>query len=656
MTTSTQQRPGETNWQRSDLKYGFFLEIKPNENLRDVQADSRYIELFLNPDRHVVSEPAATAIKPTQAGSFVSSNGWFVIKHDLSGQTGMQPGNGVSGQTAFWQLDNLYRLWKDRTRANQYAVMHWFAIKEDEFWVVEIENFRLTRTSKAPIQYRYDLSFTATEPSVRFAQRTAAAVDVTPTVIVKDTRSTLTELTDVLDRGRVVLPLVAGQLRNAYQQALSSAGVVVSTLSDLEDSAKAITTDLVINLLRQTSSFFSGVFTVLARVKNLPEEVEFEVNRCAVETSVLVDVLLAFHELESSQFGLSGIDGSVRTSGAGLDSFRPIDANQQEDLVFQVPADSVGRAATEDFIAQVPDIERYLAAKMLKSVTVRNGQALEDVALEHLGSVHAAIVLSTVNDLVYPYIVPDAANKPPGTVAWGENLYVPVLVEPDRVSTDGRAVATLHENRAGVLTAATTLTLTDTNAKFPPDLLVGYTVQIGSTLRVIVANTATTLSVNRAYLFAPLPGTAYTVVYREFTLQKQDSREVLTYGKDALVREVHVGVGTETYFDTVIGPNNDLQLVYGYANFDQAMTIMLNTEQGSYKLHPTYGLNLPVGLSMSQNKSELFVFDAKRSLARNTKVESVPRIDVQSVGDVLKADFYIKPIAEGRARLFRRAS
>ena len=651
MIESLIQQPNPNNALKS-LKFGFYLEQQPDEDIRVLRNDPRrYVELLLNPESYTRTDPYASSVRPTQSGSYISTNGWYKIDVAISGQTGLHPAPNVTGQAEFRRLKSLFDLWADRNRANQYAVLHWFAFKEDEFWQIEPVSFTLRRSKAAPFSYKYEVSFTGVAPSAYFGQKTLEPVPRTPVVFIKNVQTSLDQMQALINSGPQLLRNLSGKIHDSVQKVLSVGAAVISVVADTQDALRQVSTDIALNVLLQFTAAVEGTVSILiGGTLNFAIGVEADVNQFVLLATLLGDDLTAY------------FDELFDNSGAG-NAISQLGQNPDADLTAALVSDQITAAGNDavssDFLSQIPNIERYVQSTLLAKTKIFSGETIYDVALRKLGSVQTYLLLVAVNGLVEPYIVADAANKPPGTLAYGDDIFYPVIdnLQPDQ--TDGDSVSASPTTVTGKLTGATSTTVSDTSQAAPwaPDQFAGYLLRIPAVgadeYRVVVHNTATMLTVNRPWTVTPSPGQTYQLFYMPFELRSAPSPDDLTYGTDLLVQ--FNTVGGEQKLDLVIGPNTDLLTVSGFPNFEQAMTILCNADRGSYPIHPTFGLSLPIGEILTDDVRALFAFDVRRNLLKNGKISSVAAVDFTESGDVVNLSVQIVPITAGRARLFQRS-
>lgn len=648
---STIQQPNPDSWSKS-LKFGFYLEQQPDEDIRSLRNDPRrYVELLINPESYTRTDPYASSVRPTQSGSYVSTNGWYKKDIAISGQTGLRPAPNVTGQAEFRRLKSLFDLWADRSRTNQYAVLHWFSFKDDEFWQIEPVSFTLRRSKSAPFSYKYEISFTGVAPSVHFGQKTLEPVPRTPVVFIKNTQTSLDQMQVLINKGPQLLRNLSGTIHDSVQKVLSVGAAVISVVADTQDALRQVSTDLALNVLLQFNAAVEGTVSILiGGTLNFAVQTEADVNEFILTALSLGDDLTSYFD---ELFDNSGAGNAVAQLGQDPDA--DLTASLVND---QVTAPGAG-ATSSDFLAQIPNIERYVQATLLAKTKVFTGETIYDVALRKLGSSQAYLILVSVNGLVSPYIVADAANKPPGTIAYGEDIFYPVIDDVQQDQVDGDAVSANLTSFTGVLTGATSTTITDT-AKilaWSPDQYAGYLVHVPSVgndnTRVVTRNTSDVLTVNRPWTVTPSPGQPYQLVYMPFELRGRPNPDELTYGVDLLAQ--FIVVGGEVKVDLVLGPDRDLATIAGFPNFEQAMTILCNADRGSYPLHPTFGLSLPIGEEPTDDVKALFAFDVRRNLLKNGKIASVASVDFTVRGDVVDLSVQVVPITAGRARLFQRS-
>jgi len=157
------------------------LDLSKGEVLSDTTLDpagnSANAEYFFSvpPKVHEQSEPFATTVVATQGGGkFVETQGSFMKEVRISGTTGVRPNkinfgtpNKVSPKesTGFDDivfLKNMFRKYSDLKLVDVLAyniVMVWRNIKDQEFWIVEPMDFKVSQSSQSPLSYEYSIQF-----------------------------------------------------------------------------------------------------------------------------------------------------------------------------------------------------------------------------------------------------------------------------------------------------------------------------------------------------------------------------------------------------------------------------------------------------------------------------------------------------------------
>jgi hypothetical protein len=602
-----------------------------------------------------------------------------------------------SGFKAFYELRLLFRRFMLERRLGKKILMHWLDFKADEFWLIEPKSFDMQRDKGAPFLYRYNISFVGIEPSEDSAlrgvqgrarqvmqEREGAAANrlaasqarlpgqdissVKAALRLRQMRSNLLQFVVGRDAG------VAGRLKLTLQRVLANMNEVVGIASDINTIRRTLV-DLPLTLYRQLLSSIAGAFNILEDLQTGFEAdvVGSDVNEFLVEARFLTEGLLAHHQRlfaslpaedllrENQKFttprGRTGTTGQLiqePDEGSAVGAF-PLD----EDPFFG-----------GNGLDLIGDVQKIARSSVMRPEIIHTGDNIFDLAQRLMGDVNMFVFLILLNRLNPPYIVSSATDKPPSTLAWGETILVPTTtgaketslagvnpVDPGIFSFSGN-VSDFGSNNQVVDDDRP-----DTAMQWRVDQWVGFTVELldGAGVgekRVVVANTEDVLTVNRPWTLTPSPGDAYRVTLEIFSKRRAVSAEAQAYGFDLLAKfpKLEGGLVSGGGVDLVLSGNKDLAIVRGVENFSQAILLRLHTEQNSNKLHPTYGVGLPIGRPMTPELQALYTFLARGSLFDDPRVDSVNNPQLTFEDGTLRFDVEIKPVKAQARKRFRIAA
>jgi phage baseplate assembly protein W len=208
----------------------------------------------------------------------------------------------------------------------------------------------------------------------------------------------------------------------------------------------------------------------------------------------------------------------------------------------------------------------------------------------------------------------------------------------------------------GTVTAAGVKNLEDSSQTWREGQLIGFTVTLLDQKRVITDNTSTKISINRDWDFLPLVGDKFSVELVQFSMRKPVSPEDRAFGRDVLlVFSNFSSVGMVG--DIRLNARGDLASVEGYENFEQALTIVMNTPKGSNRFHLGYGVGLVVGQQQRIDDSSvlLYTFSVRQSLLRDPRVDKVLNPRYSFEGGVSTFEAEVQPVAIRTAKYFRRS-
>lgn len=692
-----------------DAVYGFFLEWPPDDALGrfkvgidQILNSKDYLQLVLNPQQVSVSEPYATSISFTQGGGkFVEGRGQLIRDITIVGTTGFLPipavggvGRGLvdftdgaeesraerSGFKAFHDLKYMFRLFGDARRRGVQVRMHWMDFKNDEFWLVEPNPFGWRQAAPRGFLYDYSIRMIALEPSgallapddplralLEVESRRAGGISpfsasgllsgqlelgISSYVDNNPVRQALRRIEDLAANGRAATSLVPSAIAGACVELVGVLDEMVAAAGDVRAFPSDIRRwgDAVFGAYEAAKNRFFAEAESFATYEELSEGPLFEWNELIVEATVLVDHLrvYAIDGDEPSDVASQVSSLSEARSAGTPDDLMPETGEQ----LFSNPF--VGASGP------IVDPAKLLSAGGFRSAVVFRGDTIYDVAKRELGNPQRFVDLAIVNGLSAPYVVSSVVNKPPGTLAWGETIRIPIS-SSERVASGVAFVGTPAASFGGRVTSTGTSTQVVDAGKPTPwreDQWVGFTVTLTSgsgvsdPVRFVVSNDEDTLVLNRAWTISPTIGDSFTISLQEFSLRDALTPEANAYGMDALlVFYQKTGSSTRLLASPVLDARNDIAKVAGFENYVQAVRCRSMCPRGRHFFHPTYGLGLPIGDALTKDRVPAYSFFAKQGLLEDPRTESVRNVKFKATGGVAEMSLSVQPVNAHRATL-----
>lgn len=678
--------------------------------------------LNLNPQSIAYSEPIATEVTFTQGGGKnVESRGGVLKSCVIRGTTGLLPpvaphathmsrikpisssldptapaaftlpSDRATGFYEFYRLRQLFRKFMAERRAGQFIFMHWLDFKGDEFWSIEPKRFDLER---GRFTYSYSIQFDLIEPSEKplieyqfggafsdvitvdrsrtlVGSRSAAAspgkfglLNGSPLSSPLDTatRRTLQRFLQLATSGSAfVTRFTVGVVAVKMQAVLRGLGLVQQFFANLASIRRALL-DLPTTLFSQLYSALQGLSDAINDGAT-PAAFKRDLNEWYLEVRFMLDSFTSYNQ---GRFGQT--PGQMLVAENEKWTTPRAQTGTYNNLMTE-PTGSTGTPAVNPFMGAsgfdlIGDVRRMSRITAMQAEDVLTGESIWDVAFRLLGDVNRFVDLVILNKLQQPYIVASSFDKPPGTIAWGEQILIPVAADTASLTTAEPIDPGTRSFSGTVSLVGTTTSLIDddvASGQWREHEWVGYTVEItsGAALgdkRVITANTEDTLTINRAWSAALTIGTTYKIYLEVFTRRLPITPESRAYGRDILVAfALRRGVVTDGTLDCMLGPNGDLAMVDGSENFEQAITVRLNTPQGANLIHPTYGVADVIGRAVEPNMMALYTFYTRRGLLSDPRVQAVERPQFVTDGGALYFTVTIQPVRVQRTALFRVA-
>jgi len=662
--------------------------------------------LNLNPQSISVDEPIATAVDSSQGGGKVIESKGGVIKHvSIRGQTGLLPpvaphathmtqrvsafditnpsfapvdivaSSKATGYYEFYRLRRLFRQFMKERREGKVVQMHYLDFKADEFWMIEPKRFHMER---GRFTYTYDIQFDLIETS-QVALDSIQAMDVAfarrgrdkgaeilkllrnplHTTFDRPTRQALTRVYQLATNASTfVKNFTTGVLTLKVQSVLSKITAIQEFFGDIA-SVRRAALDVPLTLYKQLYSALIGLQDSFEDIT--ADAFKADWNEWMIEMEFVTEGLIAHHlDVFGSRPGQAMAEHNSKYTSqlARQGTSNQFMTEQSEDS---------GSPRVNPFIGQsglglIGNTDEMEATTALRPEDVLTGENIFDVAQRLLGDADRFIDLVIINKLNAPYIVSDPKNKLPGTIAWGEKIMVPVPGDISSVTTAAPVTPPVIalSTTCSFLNVATDVIKADTTqAPWRDNMWAGFTVLITSGAqqgqkRVIVSNTADTLTVNRGFAAAIQVGVTFEVKLELFTPRKAVPPETMAYGRGIMAVFTKVnGLITDGTIDVMLSPRKDLATVEGLDNLEQFIAIAMQTPRGSDKAHPLFGTASVIGRRFEPNTAALHVFYIRQSLTQDPRIAAVEQPKVVYDGGAMFFTCYVRPVRAQRTLFFR---
>lgn len=618
-------------------RYGFIL--------RSAKGDKEFV-FPINPKSIEQDEEGAVNITPTQGGGkYIENQGNIFKDISISGTTGFLPVKNfrnlasavtqaqavsnltggaanivesayarVSGYNAFLELRSLFReYWQihrlgsenDRERTTFY----WVNMKDNEVWLVEPLVFRMSRASNSPMTYNYTIR-------LRTIAKGAAVLRPEDTVTVGNStlKSRLRGLVAARDRLNDANTLLSGKLE-FFNQFRATRSLLVSII----DTAGALSTNL--------SRMAAGTSEVL----DIPR---------SVITSATANISLVLQQIQNSadmlfsvpldaMEGLLGVRREMDFVLARNDVFAQKWQNRWDTAVVNF---SPTHGLDGDSTASTQSGRNRNA---LAEASLLPGETIFNLAARTTGDANRAHEIILLNGLRWPYFSPSADERLPGTLAPGDVVMVPTTsaqdANPNLTGNDAPIIGRTDKDE--VSGATTTTLLRAGRREWREDQWVGYTVKMLSGAaagqsRLVVANTATLITVGTAFSVAPSAGDLFTLFFLQ---PRQTGRGGIAalLGVDLRLRK-----DPETkLYDLVRSSTGDFGLLRGEENLNQALALKFEMSAGDLILHQWFGL-LPVfGQRGSPEALIRLRLNFETTLLSDSRIEAVEELNIRQDRD-----------------------
>lgn len=395
-----------------------------------------------------LAEPFTTKVISTQnGGKYVESHGSIYKMLSISGTTGLRPNKGapneipllntsnfenlidpgalrpridpkeVTGLDNVHFLRNIFRRYSDFKHVGRKVIMIWRNAKDDDYWVVEPENFKLVKGKESPLTYKYAIQLKGISPFEATLTLPADPLNIFDEVSSRSAR-------------------VQG-----YLQALNDSFLVIATNINRIKAAGYFAVDLVTGPL---ISVLSG----LAAVNNANRSVVKGFKQAIVE---------ADSRLKEAVEALEASLEPVGATGATVDRRSPILRALRRSIITlsrlraeRFVQNSTGAVASQagnnvigTFINPSASRSGITARQELpnrvREATLNRGETIGNVAKRLLGTSARWHEIAILNSLSAPY-TSDSPTLVPGVLAPGDRFLYPSSED----GTDPFAIAPIN--------------------------------------------------------------------------------------------------------------------------------------------------------------------------------------------------------------------
>ncbi len=133
-----------------------------------------------------------------------------------------------------------------------------------------------------------------------------------------------------------------------------------------------------------------------------------------------------------------------------------------------------------------------------------------------------------------------------------------------------------------------------------------------------------------------------TLIYPSNTAAQRQNSQVtdLTSNtnqlKKRLGRDIKLVENSNSSFDLAVNDRGDLATIEGEENLIQSIKIKFNTEQGSLRTHPEFGVQMPIGQKLTINSITRFQINTRITLLRDSRISNINSLSFVTEGNVLK--------------------
>lgn len=447
-----------------------FNSVVPDATL-DPSGSRPTAEFFFNtPPRQVeMSEPFTTRVVATQnGGKFIESHGSIFKDIRVTGTTGLRPRKGaptvipllstgafdglvsaltepfspgganqlrkipvteVTGFDDIHFLRNIFRRYSDAKSRGEQVVMVWRNIKDNDYWVVEPKDFRLSQDSKNPLTYQYQIQlqglslFSVVRPDI----------PDDPLALVRDAQRFISRISEFKQNLTSTFLVIATQITRIQGAGYFGISNTLGTLTSVIRGLEAIFTNAgqsTANLTRaavQAQAEFDEAITSLGAVFEPPisappggvatvddRDATIQALRAALRS------LRALLAEESLQTNISQVEGTVRNR---------IGAR------YRRPGNGAGAPTSPRTGGDPAFIGSSSTAATIAEGTVGVGETIRDLSRRLLGDYRRWHELVLLNDLRSPYTTDGVTT--PGVLSSGDSILFPSISTTIRSTTVG---------------------------------------------------------------------------------------------------------------------------------------------------------------------------------------------------------------------------
>lgn len=400
-----------------------------------------------------MTEPFTTRIVPTQnGGKYIESHGSIFKDIRVVGTTGLRPRKGapnsiplfstapfetlldplqngadfftedrtipeseITGFDDIHFLRNIFRFYSDAKAQGKKYVMVWRNVKDDDYWVAEPVDFKISRNSKNPLTYEYSINL-----------RGISKFDRLLPDDVNDPQSIIGSVSRIYSRVQ------------EYTQALTNSFLVISTQITRIQGAGYATVDLVLGPI---TSVLNGLRAITSTTQQTMQNLQANTERMVANAWAAKEAL--GNELDSIPIPGTGRRRPRRDPvtrelnrlivwGAKILSeatFADSVSNSERERRNRTVGSYAGRVGISP--PQVPSTGgspsfpgNSGSPGALEETRVRSGETIRDIALRLLGDSRRWHELVIINDLRSPY-TSDSGDPGPGVLTTGDAILFP---------------------------------------------------------------------------------------------------------------------------------------------------------------------------------------------------------------------------------------
>ena len=408
---------------------------------------------FTTPPKQVeMSEPFTTRVISTQnGGKFIESHGSIFKEIRIQGTTGLRPSKGspnqipllpagsfenlantingtglgnqvrqipeseITGFDDIHFLRNIFRRYSDSQSRTERVVMVYRNIKDNDYWVVEPHDFKLTRDSKSPLTYNYQINMKGLAPF----QGTEPTIPEDPLATLNSFQrfvSRMAEIKQNLTASFLVLATQVSRIRGAgYFVINNTIGTLTSVIKGIDavfSGVNSVKDSLIRNANQAVEEFDSAIESLqntfeesaagagpVVGVRNRDPVIREMRNVVRMMFRILTEPSLRTSVSETADGVRARARNAYRRGGVGASS----SPRTGGDPTY------VGNSSTPTTVAEG---------------RVGTGETIRDLAKRYLGDFRRWHELVLLNDLRAPYTSDDATLRP-GVLTPGDSFLYP---------------------------------------------------------------------------------------------------------------------------------------------------------------------------------------------------------------------------------------